>query len=73
MKGPKFNNGDIVYMDPCGGSRGQIGKIIGVIHNIDGTFGYLISFSDLGAGPVSHVSLNEFEIVLKAEADKNER
>ena len=70
MKSPKFDNGDIVYMDPCGGTRGQIGKIIGVVHYISGTFSYFVACASIGEQAIARHLVSEEELVLKSEADE---
>jgi hypothetical protein len=70
MNSPKFENGDIVYADPCGGDRGMSGKVIGVIHYIDGTFSYMVSMVSFGGEAVSRHILHEHELVKKSDIEK---
>ena len=44
----KFKLGEIVLIDPLERSTGHKGKVIGIIHMIDGTTEYLVSKSGLG-------------------------
>lgn len=67
MKSPKFKNGDIVYINPVS-SGGLQGKILGVIHYIDGTFGYVVTHVIYGSnGGVQRTFLGEEEIHLVEE------
>lgn len=65
MISPKFNNGDIVILDPVGDGRGLTGKIISVMHNIDGSFDYLVSHATFGATSITRIMVAETEIQLK--------
>ena len=70
MKSPKFENGDIVYADPCGGDRGMSGKVVGVIHYIDGSFGYMVSMVQFGGENIAKHVLDEYELVKKSDVAK---
>ena len=62
---PKFKNGDIVCMDPTNKRRGVNGKIVGVIHYVNGTFGYIISYAAFGGeSAVARTFVGEDEIHL---------
>lgn len=69
MNSPKFNFGDIVYLDPCGGTHGTKGKIIGIIHVIDGSFDYMVSCSEWSEQRIAKHFVMEAEIVLASEAE----
>lgn len=67
MSEPKFKNGDIVFLDPCGGMRGPKGKILGTTHYIDGSIGYVVSCCDFGAQSVTRHYISEYEMVAADE------
>lgn len=69
QKEPKFKNGDIVKLDPTGRGNGATGKIIGIVHMIDGGFCYFVATYTFGADAVARHVLNECELMLKEEVD----
>jgi hypothetical protein len=70
MKKPKFKMGQNVFVDPTGRGRGDMGKVIGVTHWIDGSIGYIVSVAGIAGQAVIRHSLSESEIMAVPEVQK---
>jgi len=58
----KFALGEIVFMNPLGEDIGHKGKIMALVLGLDGSRGYMVSWSTFSGEGISRQFLGEHEI-----------